>query len=153
MSAAFATWLAMLALLLAGIIALVDASHELRRWRIAPALLCGASGFWLADRSLAVLGMATTAAQVPAKAYLPAIVVLASAVTLLGLLWRHRNAPRIAPDPAPQRQKAARRVGLPPLRGPQAGRIRGFDAVAALLLIAWIVFAAVVVWMEVAARG
>lgn len=151
MTAALATWIAMLALLLAGVVAMVDASHEQRRWRIAPAALCGSAGFWLADRSLAVLGIATTAAQVPAKAYIPAVVGLAAAATLAGLLWRHRAVPRIQPDPAPKRAQASRKLAPPALRGRQAGRIRGFDALVALLFIAWLALAIVVVWLEASA--
>jgi hypothetical protein len=119
-SAAAAISLAMGVLLLVSIVALVDASHAPRRWRIAPALLCCATAFWLADRTLASADMAVTLAQLPIKAYVPALVVLAMAATLAGLLWRLRAKPR----PSDSRQPSSTKGGyippakiLPPLRG------------------------------------
>jgi len=95
-SAAAANVIAMILLLIVSITALADASHAPRPWRIAPALLCGSTGFWLADRSLAFFEMATTAAQMPAKAYIPAVVVIAAAGTVAGLLWRLKERSRNA---------------------------------------------------------
>lgn len=104
MSATAANVIAMVALLIVSITALADASHAPRQWRIAPAMLCGSTGFWLADRGLAAFEMAITAAQMPAKAYIPAVVVIAAAGTVAGLLWRLNQRPRMA---GPGSQSAA----------------------------------------------
>ncbi len=96
MTPAVATSIAIAILLIVSIVAMADASHAPRLFRIAPALLCGSTGFWLADRTLAVFKMAATAAQMPVKDYMPAVVVIAAAATVCGLLWRLHARPLAA---------------------------------------------------------
>lgn len=103
MTAAVATSIAMVVLLIISIVALADASHAPRLFRVGPALLCGSTGFWLADRALTVFKMAATTAQMPVKDYIPAVVVVAAAATVAGLLWRLHTKPR----PVSLRQQSA----------------------------------------------
>lgn len=119
MSANLAILIAMGCLFAVGLVALIDASHLERRWRIGPILLCASSVFWFVDRLLLLGGEGVTIEQTPWRPYLPALVAMGCALTLAGLLWRHRAAPKIQPDrPAAKApSQHAGRVHAPPLRG------------------------------------
>lgn len=97
MTTGLAWWLVLWVALAVGLYV----SHHCRSWRwvyrIAPGAMVSVTAMALSDRTAAVFGIALSAAQNPGKAYLPALVVLACAATVLSVLM-HRHECRQPTD-------------------------------------------------------
>jgi len=80
-----ALWLALVPLLIAGLYALIVASHERVWYRFGPVKMVGLTGLLLAEKGLVLGGDGMTSDQNPLKGYLITALVLGVALTVVSL--------------------------------------------------------------------